>query len=291
MKRWLSLILGLVLVVSLSISVVNADDLDPEQETVEPIVVSMEVEPEESQVSLSPQEKKAIMVPTAGTLYTKPSEWIANSDEALPWYATAFKDEILLNVNEEYSLVFVGCSMEDIVFVPIFGSKKDFEVHKDRFKFISEGVAAIAFIPSTSGVGADIICLYTTTYRQDIWEAMQPAIEECLGTPYVWGGHKPGEGLDCSAYASYVYMSVGLLSSPYTCSSLWSICTPVDKPEVGDLVFFEGTYDTDGMSHVGIYAGDGLMYNSCNGGNVLENFVNSEYWMSHLAGYGTLIGN
>lgn len=291
MKRWLSLVLGLVLVLSLMVPVASADDSDTtEQESVESIVVTMETESEEEKAPLTQEEKQIIMAPTAGTLYSKPSERIANDGETYPWYATAFKEEIQLNVGEEYSLVFVGCDPKDILFVPVFGTSEDFDLTENKFKITAEDVAILAFVPSPEGVGANIVCFYTSTYRQDMWEAMQPAIEECLGTPYVFGGHKPGVGLDCSAYASYVYMSVGLLKVPHTCNSLWAMCTHVDEPKVGDLVFFTGTYDTEGMSHVGIYAGNGMMYNSQNSGNVLENFADSAYWMSHLAGYGTMIG-
>ncbi len=127
-----------------------------------------------------------------------------------------------------------------------------------------------------------------TTVHDEYWNAMQPAIEECLGTPYVFGGETPGVGMDCSAYVSYVYRSVGLLSGRLTAQGLYNISSATDNPLPGDLVFFTGTYDTsDYITHVGIYAGNGEMYHSGNPNK--KSSLNTSYWQSHIVGYGTMI--
>ena len=127
-----------------------------------------------------------------------------------------------------------------------------------------------------------------STIHDEYWDAMQPYIEKCLGTPYVFGGETPGTALDCSGYVSYVYGNVGLTSGRYTAQSLYDSCTKTDDPQPGDLVFFTGTYDTDAyITHVGIYAGNGEMYHS--GTPNKKSSLNTGYYKAHLVGYGTMI--
>ena len=130
--------------------------------------------------------------------------------------------------------------------------------------------------------------LVSTTVHDDYWEAMQPAIQRCLGTPYVFGGETPGVGLDCSAYVSYVYRSVGLMGSRMTAQGIYNISTKISEPLPGDLVFFTGTYDAgEPITHIGIYAGDNKMYHSGNPNQLAS--IDTPYWRSHLVGYGTMI--
>lgn len=120
------------------------------------------------------------------------------------------------------------------------------------------------------------------------WGAMQPHIKRCLGTPYVMGGNTPGVALDCSAYCSYVYRMVGLVDGRYTAQGLYDMCQKTSNPQPGDLVFFTGTYNAGCyITHVGIYAGDGMMYHSGTP-NQLQSYETS-YYKSHFVGYGTMI--
>lgn len=124
--------------------------------------------------------------------------------------------------------------------------------------------------------------------HEDYFERMQPAISECLGTPYVFGGETPGVELDCSGYVSYVYKSVGLISERYTAQGFYDICKKVDEPQVGDMVFFAGTYNTsDYITHIGIYAGNGEMYHSGKPNQKVS--LSQSYFANHLVGYGTLL--
>lgn len=129
---------------------------------------------------------------------------------------------------------------------------------------------------------------YYSTIHDDYWEAMQPSIQKCLGTPYVFGGEMPGVGLDCSGYVSYVYSHVGLMSGRDTAQGIYDSCIHTDNPQPGDLVFFTGTYDSDTyISHIGIYAGNGQMYHSGEPNCLAD--LNTPYWQEHLVGYGSMI--
>lgn len=124
--------------------------------------------------------------------------------------------------------------------------------------------------------------------HESYWDAMQPAIRECLGTPYVFGGNSPKNGLDCSAYVSYVYRTVGLVNGRYTAQGLYNMADKVSTPKPGDMVFFHSTYSTsDYVTHIGIYAGNGEMYHS--GDPNQKTSLNTPYWRQHLIGYGTMI--
>lgn len=124
--------------------------------------------------------------------------------------------------------------------------------------------------------------------NEGYWEAMQPYIKECLGTPYLMGGNTPGVVLDCSAYVSYVYRMVGLVDGRYTAQGLYNKCQKIDNPQPGDMIFFKGTYNTpDLITHIGIYAGDGMMYHSGNP-NQKASFE-TPYWREHFVGFGTMI--
>ncbi|WP_302849025.1 C40 family peptidase [Serinicoccus kebangsaanensis] len=77
-----------------------------------------------------------------------------------------------------------------------------------------------------------------------------------LGTPYKWGGNSPEEGFDCSGYTTYVFAEVGI-TLPRTAATQQAATTPTSNPQPGDLVFHGSP-----AYHVGIYAGDGMMYDT-----------------------------
>lgn len=83
--------------------------------------------------------------------------------------------------------------------------------------------------------------------------------EKYLGYPYVWGGYNPSTSFDCSGFVSWVINHSGWDVGRLGAQGLYNICTRTSSPRPGDLVFFVGTYDTPGVSHVGIYVGDGWM--------------------------------
>lgn len=114
--------------------------------------------------------------------------------------------------------------------------------------------------------------------------------EKYLGYPYVWGGSNPSTSFDCSGYVSYVINNCGngWNVGRQTANGLLNHCTRVsaNNAKPGDLIFFQGTYNTSGASHVGIYVGDGMMIHC---GNPIQYAnINSSYWQSHFYIFGRL---
>ena len=109
-----------------------------------------------------------------------------------------------------------------------------------------------------------------------------------VGTPYVWGGSSPDIGFDCSGYVCWVYNQNGYNVGRTTANGLWNKCQHISEAEAkpGDLVFFEGTYDTPGKSHVGIYLGNGMMVSA--GDPIKYANIHSSYWQKYLSGFGRL---
>ena len=102
----------------------------------------------------------------------------------------------------------------------------------------------------------------------------------------MWGGSSPSTSFDCSGFVSYVYNQCGWSFGRLGAQGLYNICSRTSSPRPGDLVFFTGTYDTPGISHVGIYVGDGWMLHC--GDPISYANLNSSYWQSHLYAYGRL---
>ena len=118
--------------------------------------------------------------------------------------------------------------------------------------------------------------------------AMLEEAEKYLGTPYVWGGSSPETGFDCSGYVCWVLNQSGWDVGRTTANGLWQQATKISETEAkpGDLVFFEGTYDTPGASHVGLYVGDGMMISA--GDPIKYSNIHSSYWDKHLLGFGRI---
>ena len=118
--------------------------------------------------------------------------------------------------------------------------------------------------------------------------AMMTEAKKYIGFPYVWGGSSPKTSFDCSGYVSWVINHSGWNVGRLGAQGLCDICTPVSPADAkpGDLVFFTGTYDTDGVSHVGIYVGNGMMLAA--GDPIGYSNLNTNYWQSHFYTFGCL---
>ncbi len=112
--------------------------------------------------------------------------------------------------------------------------------------------------------------------------------EKYLGRAYVWGGASPETGFDCSGFVSWVINHSGWDVGRQTAEGLRGSCAAVFPSEAkpGDLVFFQGTYNTSGASHVGIYAGNGMMIHA--GNPVKYSNIRTPYWEGHLLSYGRI---
>lgn len=114
--------------------------------------------------------------------------------------------------------------------------------------------------------------------------------EKYLGKSFVWGGSTPSTGFDCSGFVSWVinYSGNGWDVGRQTANGLKNTCDiiPSSEAKPGDLIFFKGTYDTAGASHVGIYVGDGMMLHC--GNPISYASIETNYWQEHFYCYGRL---
>lgn len=113
--------------------------------------------------------------------------------------------------------------------------------------------------------------------------------EKYLGYPYVWGGSSPSTSFDCSGFICWVYSQSGVHNLPRTTANgILSQCARVSSSDArpGDLIFFQGTYNTSGASHVGIYVGNGMMLHC--GDPIKYTSINTSYWQQHFYTFGRL---
>ena len=125
----------------------------------------------------------------------------------------------------------------------------------------------------------------------ETFAAMLAEAEKYLGYPYVWGGSSPSTSFDCSGFVSWVINHSGWDVGRLGAQGLYNICTPVSmaNAQPGDLIFFWHTYDApnpNGVTHVGIYVGNGQMIHC--GNPISYANINSNYWTSHYYGMGRL---
>ena len=118
--------------------------------------------------------------------------------------------------------------------------------------------------------------------------AMIKEAEKYLGYPYVWGGSSPSTSFDCSGFVCWVINHSGWSVGRTSAQGLYNLCTPVSRSSArpGDLVFFKGTYKTNGVSHVGIYVGNNRMIHA--GDPISYTNINTQYWQSHFFTFGRL---
>ncbi|MCC5803159.1 C40 family peptidase [Rossellomorea vietnamensis] len=106
-----------------------------------------------------------------------------------------------------------------------------------------------------------------------------------LGVPYVWGGSTTS-GFDCSGFIYYAFNKSGVKVTRTSSEGYYNRSYYVNKPAVGDLVFFENTYKK-GISHLGIYVGDNKFIHAGDNGVEITSLSNS-YWKSKLDGFKRL---
>lgn len=128
--------------------------------------------------------------------------------------------------------------------------------------------------------------LENETFRRILEEA-----EKYIGYPYVWGGDSPETSFDCSGFVSYVFTNSGVRNvGRLGATSLYGACRKItpEQAQPGDLIFFQGTIPgEDGITHVGIYVGDGFMLHC--GSPIGYADLSESYWQQHYFGYGKLV--
>ena len=123
--------------------------------------------------------------------------------------------------------------------------------------------------------------------EDETFAALITEAEKYIGYPYVWGGSNPNTSFDCSGFVSWVLTQSGVCNTGRLgAQGLYNISTTVSSANArpGDLIFFVGTYDTPGVSHVGIYVGGGKMLHC--GDPIQYADINTSYWQSHFYAFG-----
>ena len=162
------------------------------------------------------------------------------------------------------------------------------------------GVLSLLFIPllavaTLAGCGSDPV-RQAAPSPQRHWATVAPADPAAanavlmraislVGTPYRFGGNTPEGGFDCSGLVNYVYRDMLDLRLPRTSRELAAIQGPRLAPgrlAPADLVFFGSG---GGVSHVGIYVGEGrFVHAPSSGGTVRLDRLDGPYWRDHYSG-------
>ena len=177
--------------------------------------------------------------------------------------------------------------------------------HLPFYVLSREGVGRYAMYISVLGNREDLFRNnpYASTLREpgehDIPEAyladetfacILEEAQKYIGYPYVWGGDNPETSFDCSGFVSYVFTNSGVRNvGRLGATSLYGACQKITPEEArpGDLIFFEKTISgEDGITHVGIYVGDGYMLHC--GSPIGYADLSESYWQQHYYAYGRL---
>ena len=211
-----------------------------------------------------------------------------------PETGETYEEEYEYEVEVEYEYYILNVKLENIGLNRVIGSSGMSEDEMERY----------AVLLQTNGNRPDIFGddIYAVTGEYTDYDIPGEALtdvkfarmireaEKYLGYPYVWGGSSPSTSFDCSGFVSWVInncgngWSVGRL----TANGLMNVCDiiPRSSAEPGDLIFFQGTYDTSGASHVGIYVGNGMMIHC--GNPISYASIETSYWQSHFYCFGRL---
>ena len=211
-----------------------------------------------------------------------------------PETGEVYEEEYEYEVEVEYEYYILNVKLENKGLNRVIGSSGMSEDEMERY----------AVLLQTNGNRPDIFGddIYAVTGEYTDYDIPGEALtdtrfanmireaEKYLGYPYVWGGSSPSTSFDCSGFVSWVInncgngWSVGRLAA----NGLMGVCDiiPRSSAKPGDLIFFQGTYDTSGASHVGIYVGNGMMIHC--GDPISYANLNSSYWQSHFYCFGRL---
>jgi len=191
-----------------------------------------------------------------------------------------------------YTICTVTLHNEDLSHLPVSILTEE-QLSRYAFYMKTHGNRPDLF-PQSQYPNASVLEQYTDytipeAYMSDkTFAAMMAEATKYLGYPYVWGGSSPETSFDCSGYVSWVLNHSGWNVGRLSAQGLYDTCTPIpaSSAKPGDLVFFVGTYDTPGISHVGIYVGDGMMIAA--GDPIGYSDITTSYWQSHFYAFGRL---
>ena len=199
-----------------------------------------------------------------------------------------------VDVPYTYSICTVTLENFNLSHVPVY------VMSQEQLSRYAMYMATLGNRPDLFGGSAYVGRYYDTEYEKyeippealedEQFAAIIKEAEKYLGFPYVWGGSSPATSFDCSGFVSYVYNNcgVGWSFGRLGAEGLRQLCTRVSSANVkpGDLIFFQGTYDTTGASHVGIYVGNHTMLHC--GDPIQYSDISSSYWQQHFYQFGRL---
>ncbi|WP_064093157.1 C40 family peptidase [Rossellomorea aquimaris] len=147
----------------------------------------------------------------------------------------------------------------------------------------------VSQIKSWNGLTSDTIYIgqkltinSTTQTSDSVNQNVVDVAKKYIGTPYAWGGTTP-KGFDCSGFIYYVFNQAGQSIPRTNTDGYYSKSVAISNPQPGDLVFFKNTYKA-GISHMGIYLGNGEFIHASDSG-VTVSKLNNTYWAPKFAGY------
>ena len=211
-----------------------------------------------------------------------------------PETGEVYEEEYEYEVEVEYEYYILNVKLENIGLNRVIGSSGMSEDEMERY----------AVLLQTNGNRPDIFGddIYAVTGEYTDYDIPGEALtdtrfanmireaEKYLGYPYVWGGSSPSTSFDCSGFVSWVINNCGngWNVGRLTANGLMGVCDiiPRSSAKPGDLIFFQGTYDTSGASHVGIYVGNGMMIHC--GNPISYASIESSYWQSHFYCFGRI---
>ena len=209
----------------------------------------------------------------AGTKYSKVAVTKKNDKVYIiginnGWYKVIFGSEIGYIRSDYVDLTEIPYENQDSAKSPIFYRGGKSTGTKVKASALNNAASSESSVAVSNVTGADIVA----------------TAKKYLGAPYKYGGKSPS-GFDCSGFVYYVYRSLGIKISR-TQATMYKQGTPVSKSDLqpGDLVFFQNTYKA-GISHVGIYVGNGKFIHSPSSGKVVSYAnLNSKYYVNHYYG-------
>ena len=203
-----------------------------------------------------------------------------------------YEEEYEAEVEEEYTYATCAVTLEnfDLSHLPVYiMSEEQLEIYATYMACLGNRPDLFLDSAYIGRYGAGNYLDYTIpteALEDERFAAMMEEATKHLGRPYVWGGSSPGTSFDCSGFVSWVINHSGWNVGRLGAQGLCNICTMTSTPHPGDLVFFVGTYDTDGVSHVGIYVGNNMMIHC--GDPISYADLTSDYWQQHFYCYGRL---
>lgn len=208
------------------------------------------------------------------------------------WIAVEYEYEV--QVPYTYTICTVKLENFNLSHVPVY------IMSQDQLSLYATYMATLGNRPDLFA-DSEYIGRYYTTQRPNYeippealedeqFAAIIKEAEKYIGFPYVWGGSSPATSFDCSGFVSYVYNNcgVGWNFGRLGAEGLRQMCAYVSPANAkpGDLIFFQGTYDTAGASHVGIYVGNSQMLHC--GDPIQYSDISSSYWQQHFYQFGRL---